>query len=70
MALDASYFVSMALQNSLSWTSLTIILRDLAPTLGEARAIIGILLSELENLQSSLEKKDKVFEEYQNKNDK
>ena len=69
MALDASYFVSKALQNSLSWTSLAMILKDLAPTLDEAIAIIGILLNELESLQSSLQNKDKVLEEYQNKNE-
>ena len=67
MALGVSYFVKMALQNTISWTSLAIILKDLAPTLDEAIAIIGILLNELESLQSSLDKKDKVLEEYQNK---
>ena len=67
MALGVSYFVKMALQNTISWTSLAIILKDLAPTIDEARDVISILLNELESLQSSLDKKDKVLEEYQNK---
>ena len=62
MALDASYFVSKALQNSLSWTSLAMILKDLAPTLDEANDVISILLKELETLQSTLQQKDKELE--------
>ena len=54
MALDASYFVSKALQNSLPWTYLAMILKDLAPTVDEARDVISILLKELETLHCTV----------------
>ena len=64
MVLDASYFVSKALQNSLPWTSLKMILKDLAPTIDDANHVISILLKELETLQSTLQQKDKELEKY------
>ena len=63
---DFSYFVRMALQDNLAWKSLAMILKDFAPTLIETREVIGILLKELEALQSTLKKKDKELEMYQN----
>ena len=66
MALDASYFVSKALQNSLPWTILAMILKDLAPTLDEANHVISILLKELETLHLTLKEKDKELKMYQN----
>ena len=61
---DFSYFVRMALQDSLAWKSLAMILKDLSPTLDETREVISILLTELEALQSTLKKKDKELEMY------
>ena len=66
MALDASYFVSKALQNSLPWTTLAMILKDLAPTLDEANDVISILLKELESLQAILQQRDTELEKYLN----
>ena len=61
---DFSYFISMALQKTMPWTTpwttLAILLKDLAPTLNETREIISILLKELESLQSVLEKKHEL----------
>ena len=47
------------------WKTLTILLKDLAPTLNETREIISILLKQLETLQSTLYKKEKELEMYQ-----
>ena len=68
MVLGVSHFVGMALQNTLPWTSLAILLRDLSPTLIEAREVINILLKELETLQSSLQRKQNELESYQKGN--
>ena len=57
---DFSYFISMALQKTMPWTTLAILLKDLAPTLNETWEIISILLKELESLQSVLEKKHEL----------
>ena len=65
---DFSYLVGMSLQRRMPWETLALLLRDLAPTLEETREIISILLKELEALQSSLQKKHKEFEEFQNHN--
>ena len=69
MALDASYFVSKALQNALPWTSLEMILKDLAPTLDEANDVIRVLLKELEILQFTLQQKEKALEKYINQSE-
>ena len=53
MALGVSHFVGMALQNTLPWTSLAILLKDLSPSLSEAKEVINILVKELEALQIS-----------------
>ena len=66
---DFSHFVSMALQNTMPWQTLSMLFKDLAPTLNETREIIGILLKELEALQSTLKTKEKLLEEYQREND-
>ena len=57
-------FVRMALQYKMPKTTLTLILKDLAPTLNETREIICILLKELEALQLTLKKKDKELDTY------
>ena len=44
MVLDASYFVGMALQKSMTWNTLATVLKDFASTLDEAKEIISILL--------------------------
>ena len=67
-ALSVSHLVGMALQNTLPWTSLAILLNDLSPTLIEAREVINILLKELETLQLSFEKKEKELELFQKGN--
>ena len=67
MALGVSYFVSLALQNTMPWTTLPTILKDLAPTLDEAREVINILLKELETLHSTLQKKHQEVEKDQNR---
>ena len=69
MALDASYFVSKALQNALPWTSLEMILKDLAPTLDEANDVIRVLLKELKILQFTLQQKEKALEKYINQSE-
>ena len=51
MTLEVSYLVGMALQNTMPWNTLAILLKKLSPTLNEAREIIDILLKELEALQ-------------------
>ena len=56
---DFSYFVRMALESNIPWKSLSMILKDLTPTLIETREVISILLKELEALQSTLKMKDK-----------
>ena len=48
------------------WKTLTILLKDLAPTLNETREIISILLKELEALHTTLQKKDKEVKAYEN----
>ena len=49
---DFSKFANLALQNMMPWQTLSMLFKDLAPTLSETREIIGILLKELEGLQS------------------
>ena len=63
---DFSYFVRMALQKNIPWKSLSMILKDLAPTFHEAREIICILLKELEALHLTLQKKEKKLAKYKN----
>ena len=63
---DFSYFIRMALQDNMPWKTLTMLLKDLAPTLDGTREVIGILLRELEVLQLALKEKDKELENYQN----
>ena len=63
---DFSHFVELTLRNRMPWKTLNSLLKDLAPTLNETREIICILLKELENLQSSLQKKEKELLNYQN----
>ena len=63
---DFSYFVRMALQDNMAWKSLSMILKDLTPSLDETREVIVILLKELEALQMTLKEKDKELEMYQN----
>ena len=67
-ALGVSHLVGMALQNTLPWTSLAILLKDLSPSLSEAKEVINILVKELESLQISLQKKEKELELYQKEN--
>ena len=62
---DFSYFVRMALEDNMPWKTLTILLKDLAPTLNETREIISILLKQLETLQSTLYKREKELNMYQ-----
>ena len=72
MALEVSYLVGLALQNTMPWNTLAILLRKLSPTLNEAREIIDILLKELEALQLSLQKNEKndiISEENEEHND-
>ena len=69
MALEVSYLVGMALQNTMPWNTLAILLKKLSPTLNEAREIINILLKELETLQLSLQKNKKELEKCHNEND-
>ena len=59
---DFSYLVGMSLQRRMPWETLASLLKDLAPTLEETREVISILLKELEFLQSSLQKKEKELE--------
>ena len=61
---DFSYFVNMALRNTMPWTTLAIFLKDLAPTLNESREIISILLKELETLNSVLQEKQSQLKSY------
>ena len=63
---EFSYFVKMALQYNMPWKTLTMLLKDLAPTLNETREVICILLKELEAMQSILKKKDDELEMYRN----
>ena len=69
MALGVSYFVSLALQNTMPWTTLPTILKDLAPTLDEAKEVIDILLKELETLHSTLQMKHQELEKYQSRDE-
>ena len=64
---DFSHFVSMALKNMMPWPTLSMLFKDLAPTLSETREIIGILLKELEALQSMLQMKEKLLKKHQRK---
>ena len=59
---DFSHFVSLALQNTIPWPTLSMLFKDLAPTLNETREIIKVLLKELEALQSTLQQKEKQLE--------
>ena len=63
---DFLYLLNMALQNRMSWNVLAFNFNSLAPSLNETREIISILLKELEALHITLQKKDKLLEEYQN----
>ena len=65
MVLGVSHFVGMALQNTMPWKTLAILLKDLSPTLSEAIEVIDILVKELEALQLSFQKKEKALELYQ-----
>ena len=67
-ALGVSHLVGMALQNTLPWTSLAILLKDISPTLSEAKEVITILVKELETLKLSLQSKEKELENYQKEN--
>ena len=62
---DFSYFVRMALQDNMAWKSLSMILKDLTPSLDETREVIVILLKELEAQQLSLKEKDSELKMYQ-----
>ena len=63
---DFLYLLNMASQNRMSWNVLAFNFNSLAPSLNETREIISILLKELEALHITLQKKDKLLEEYQN----
>ena len=66
---DFSYLVGMALWNRMPWNILAFNFNSLPLTLYETREIIGILLKELEALQSTLEKKEKLLEKYESVSD-
>ena len=63
---DFQNFITMALRRKMSWNTLKILLIDVASSLDETKEVIGILLKELEILQSTLEKKERELEKYQN----
>ena len=46
------YFVSLAMQNKMSWEGLAFVLDDLASTLPKSKEVIQVLLKELQKLQS------------------
>ena len=62
-----SHFVEMALQNTMPWKTLAILLKDFAPTLDETREIINILLNKLETLNSELQDNQKELKKYEDK---
>ena len=64
-----SHFVQMTLQNKMQWKTLSSLLIDLAPTLNETREIISILLKELEVLQVTLQKKEKLLKHFHKESD-
>ena len=63
------HFVVLTLENRMPWKTLNNLLIELAPSLNETREIICILLKELETLQSTLHRKQKELERFQNQND-
>ena len=57
---DFRYFISLALEKKISWRSLPSILEDFIPTLEKSKEVIGVLLKELQKLQSLLVHKEFV----------
>ena len=57
---DFRYFISLALDKKISWRSMPSILEDFIPTLEKSKEVIGVLLKELQKLQSQLLQKEVV----------
>ena len=55
---DFCYFIDMALQNKMSWTMLSTLLKDLTRTSEDSRQVISILLSKLEAVHIKLLKSE------------
>ena len=57
---DFCYFIDMALQNKMSWTMLSTLLKDLTRTSEDSRQVISILLSKLEVIHMKLLKNENI----------
>ena len=57
---DFSYFISLALQNKITWESLSSILDDFIPNLENSKEVIRTLLKQLQNLQQQLSQNTQV----------
>ena len=66
---DFSYLVGMALRNRMPWNILAFTFNSLPLTLNEAKEIIGILLKDLDALQSTLQKKERLLEKCESVSD-
>ena len=52
---DFEYFIQMAVQKKITWSTLTFFLIDLAPTLNKSKQVIETLVQELEKWVSKVE---------------
>ena len=49
--------VKMAIQDKMTWSTLSLLLEDMAPTLLECKQLVKILLQELQNIKQMLDEK-------------
>ena len=51
---DFKYFISLVLNDKITWEAISFILNDLTPTLENSKLVVEGLLQELQKLQSEL----------------
>ena len=57
---DFKYFISLVLNDKITWEAISFILNDLTPTLAKSKSVIEGLLQELQRLQSELKEVKKA----------
>ena len=61
--LDFEYFITMAMQNKISWDTLLVFLDNLTSTLGKSKELIAVLVKELHKMHLKLQDKDNQEED-------
>ena len=66
---DVTYFISLALKKEISWNGLTLVLDGITWTNEQCKAIVKLLLKEIEVLQGQLELKESQGQEFEDLNE-